>query len=108
MVTGLRNVAIACVGVSHVFPPARTVVGGHRLHREGTVPLMHCRNGDICRRTVAAASRLYRLRLIIADPLSLRDRTVCDLPCKTTLNAGNTILAVVEAVETPKVQVENT
>jgi hypothetical protein len=32
-----------------------------------------------------AAAQLYRLRLITADPLSLRNRTVCDLPCKTTL-----------------------
>jgi hypothetical protein len=32
-----------------------------------------------------AAAKLYRLRLITADPLSLRNRTVCDLPCKTTL-----------------------
>jgi hypothetical protein len=31
------------------------------------------------------AAQLYRLRLITADPLSLRNRTVCDLPCKTTL-----------------------
>jgi hypothetical protein len=37
------------------------------------------------RSSVAAASQLYRLRLITADPLSLRNRTVCDLPCKTTL-----------------------
>jgi hypothetical protein len=28
---------------------------------------------------------LYRLRLITADPLSLRNRTVCDLPCNTML-----------------------
>jgi hypothetical protein len=33
----------------------------------------------------AAVTQLYRLRLITADPLSLRNRTVCDLPCKTTL-----------------------
>jgi hypothetical protein len=86
MVTGvsgmLRSRAWA---YAKVFSPARTVVGGHRLHGEGAGPLMHCRNGDICRRTVTAASRLYRLRLITADPLSLRNRTVCDLPCKTTL-----------------------
>jgi hypothetical protein len=35
--------------------------------------------------TTAAASQVYRLRLITADPLSLRSRTVCDLPCKATL-----------------------
>jgi hypothetical protein len=46
-----------------------------------------CRDlGAGCRPSSAeAVTQLYRLRLITADPLSLRNRTVCDLPCKTTL-----------------------
>jgi len=36
-------------------------------------------------RGVIVGVRLYRLRLITADPLSLRKRTVCDLPCSTIL-----------------------
>jgi len=51
------------------------------------------RMGALCRdlgaggrpSSAEAVTQLYRLRLITADPLSLRNRTVCDLPCKTTL-----------------------
>jgi hypothetical protein len=38
-----------------------------------------------CNRGSRALLRYYRLRLITADPLSLRNRTVCDLPCNVTL-----------------------
>ena len=37
------------------------------------------------RSSTMAVSQFYRLRLSTADPLSLCNRTVCDLPCKTML-----------------------
>jgi hypothetical protein len=42
-------------------------------------------SGSRCCSSPDAVTQLYRLRLITADPLSLRYRTVCVLPCKTTL-----------------------
>jgi len=79
------------------FPPKpfwRSVSRSRRWRRDaaprhgaGSAP------GPLCRDLGAgggpsspeAVTHLYRLRLITADPLSLRNRTVCDLPCKTTL-----------------------
>jgi hypothetical protein len=60
---------------------------GTSPHGADTAPGRLCRDvgaGD-GHQVREAAAQLYRLRLITADPLSLRNRTVCDLPCKTTL-----------------------